>query len=214
MGGEDTLEEAVARRGVRAVIMDEGQHLMHVASGAKLLDQFDWMKSMTNVTGVLHVVVGTYDLLDWRNLNGQSARRGHAMHFPRYRIQYEADRQAFQGALHSFLLQMPLALDRQELMNHWPYFYERSIGCIGVLKDWLVRTVATPLQAREPTLTLAACQAHALSKAQCESMAMEAQAAEQKLQYTESSREHLWSVLGMSTLSLPEPSAPPGTGQP
>jgi len=208
------LEEAVARRGVRAVIMDEGQHLMHVASGAKLLDQLDWIKSMTNMTGVLHVLVGTYDLLDFRNLNGQSARRGHDLHFPRYRIQHEADRQAFQGALHSLLLQIPLALDQQELMNHWHYFYERSIGCVGVLKDWLVRTVATTLHTRGQTLTLATCQAHALSNAQCESMAMDAQAAEHKLQYTERSREHLWSLLGMSMLSLPEPSATPGTGQP
>ena len=133
---------------------------------------------MTHMTGVLHVLVGTYDLLDFRNLNGQSARRGHDLHFPRYRIQHEADRQAFQGALHSLLLQIPLALDQQELMNHWHYFYERSIGCVGVLKDWLVRTVATTLHTRGQTLTLTTCQAHALSNAQCESMAMDAQAAE------------------------------------
>jgi hypothetical protein len=80
-----------------------------------------------------------------------------------------------------------------------------------VLKDWLVRTVATTLHAREQTLMLAACQAHALSNAQCESMAMDTQAAEQKLQYAESSCEHLWSLLGMSTLSGSEPSASPGT---
>jgi hypothetical protein len=145
-------------------------------------------------------------------LNGQSARRGYDLHFPRYRIQHDADRQAFQGALHSLLLQMPLTLDRQELMNHWPYFYERSIGCVGVLKDWLVRTVAATLQAREQTLTLAMCQRYALSNAQCESMAMDVQAAEHTLQYTEQSREHLWSLLGMSTLSLSESSAASGPG--
>ena len=113
------LEDALARHGVRAVILDEGQHLMHVASGAKLLDQLDWIKSMTNVTGVVHVLVGTYDLLDFRNLNGPAARRGHDIHFPRYRLQHEADRQAFQGVLHSLLGQIPLAMDTQDLMNHW-----------------------------------------------------------------------------------------------
>ena len=50
------LEEAISRRGVRAVIVDEAQHLMKVSSGAKLLDQLDWIKSMTNVTGVVHVM--------------------------------------------------------------------------------------------------------------------------------------------------------------
>src|SRR6266446_749992 len=208
------LDEALARHGVRAVILDEGQHLMQVASGAKLLDQLDWIKSMTNMTGVVHVLVGTYDLLDFRNLNGQAARRGHDIHFPRYRIQHEGDRQAFQGALHSLLRQIPLAMYLQELMNHWHYFYERSIGCVGVLKDWLVRTVANTLRARGEPLTLARLQAQALSNAQCESMAMDAQAAEHKLQYTEGSREHLWSLLGMSTLPASELRAAPGADQP
>src|SRR5207249_3236354 len=39
------LEDAVRRHGVRAVILDEAQHLMHVGTGAKLLDQLDWIKS-------------------------------------------------------------------------------------------------------------------------------------------------------------------------
>jgi len=169
---------------------------------------------MTNVTGVVHVLVGTYDLLDFRNLNGQAARRGHDIHFPRYRLQHEADRQAFQGVLHSLLGQLPLAMDTQDLLNHWYYFYERSIGCVGVLKDWLVRTVASTLHAHLPTLTLARLQAHALSNAQCESMAMDAHAAEHKLQYAESSRDHLWSLLGMSPTPLPASSPAPGASPP
>jgi hypothetical protein len=43
---------------VRAVILDEAQHLLKLgsdSSGGKLLDQLDWLKSMTNVTGVLGV---------------------------------------------------------------------------------------------------------------------------------------------------------------
>jgi hypothetical protein len=191
------LEEAVARRGVRAVVIDEAQHLMKVAGGAKLLDQLDWLKSMSNTTGVVHVLVGTYDLLDLRNLSGQTARRGYDIHFPRYQFQQEADRIAFQRALRGLLEQMPLQMDLQALMNHWYYFYERSIGCIGVLKDWLVRALAATLYSGAATLTLEHVQAQTLSNAQCERMAAEATAAEHRLHYTESSREHLWSLLGM-----------------
>lgn len=100
-------------------------------------------------------------------------------------------------------------MDTQDLMNHWAYFYERSIGCVGVLKDWLVRTVASTLHAHLPTLTWARLQAQALSNAQCESMAMDVHAAEQKLQYAESSRDRLWSVLGMPPLPLPGSSPMP-----
>ena len=203
------LEAALIRRSVRAVVIDEAQHLMQVASGAKLLDQLDWIKSMTNMTGVVHVLVGTYDLLNFRNLSGQATRRGYDLHFPRYQFQHEADRKAFQGALLQLLHHQPLQADVQELLNHWYYFYERSIGCVGVLKDWLVRAVAAALREDDRHLSLARVQAHALSNAQYESMAADAHAAEQKLHYTESSREHLWSLLGMSGLT-PQPSTSSG----
>lgn len=80
------LEAAMARRGVRAVILDEAQHLLKLGSGSsggKLLDQLDWLKSMTNVTGVLHILIGTYELLNFRNLSGQTSRRGLDLHFPK-----------------------------------------------------------------------------------------------------------------------------------
>src|SRR6266699_2312871 len=160
---------------------------------------------------IMHVLVGTYDLLDFRNLNGQAARRGHDLHFPRYQFQHEADRKAFQGALHALLQQTPLDMDIQDLMNHWYYLYERSIGCVGVLKDWLVRTVASSLRADIRTLTLARLEQHARSNAQCESMAADSHAAEQKLHYTESSREQLWNLLGMSGMPLGECKSPPET---
>ena len=200
------LEDALIRRGVRAVVIDEAHHLMQVASGAKLLDQLDWIKSMTNMTGVVHVLVGTYDLLNFRNLSGQAARRGYDIHFPRYQFQHEAARTAFQGVLLHLLHHQPLQADVQALLNHWYYLYERSMGCVGVLKDWLVRAVAAALHEGDHQLSLARVQAHALSNAPCESMATDAHAAEQKLHYTESSREHLWSLLGMSGLAS-QPSA-------
>src|SRR5579883_238569 len=208
------MEDALVRRGVRAVILDEAQHLLKVASGVKLIDQLDWLKSMTNTTGVLHVLTGTYELLALRNLNGQTARRGLEIHFPRYQFQHEPDQRAFQGVLLTLLQQVPLEVDQEALLHQWPYFYERSIGCVGVLKDWLVRAVAATLAEGQSVLTLARLQEEALPEAQCESMAVEAASGEQELHYTASRRQHLWDLLGMSAnteahkeLSPGEPSA-------
>ena len=53
------MEEAMQRHGVRAVILDEAQHVMTIgssASGSSLLDQLDWIKSMTNVTDIVYVI--------------------------------------------------------------------------------------------------------------------------------------------------------------
>lgn len=195
------LEDALGRHGVRAVILDEAQHLMKVGTGDKLLDQLDWIKSMTNVTEVLHILLGTYDLLAFRNLSGQASRRSLDIHFARYQFQYEQDRRDFQGVLLALLKQVPLTVDVETLMQHWIYFYERSIGCVGILKDWLVRAVATALHDGDDRLSLARVHEHALSEAQCERMAIEATDGEHALCYTEQRREHLWSLLQME----PEP---------
>ncbi|BAY19988.1 ATPase (plasmid) [Anabaenopsis circularis NIES-21] len=200
------LEETITRRGVKAVILDEAQHLMKIGTGAsagKLLDQLDWIKSMTNVTGVLHILIGTYELLNLRNL---SARRGLDIHFPRYLFQHEQDRQDFQGVLLALLKQVPLQVEIPVFMQNWCYFYERSVGCVGVLKDWLIRAVAAALHDGSDTLSLERLQDHAMTLAQCERMAVDAVEGEQKLDYMESRREHLWHLLQMgtgSTSSLP-----------
>lgn len=204
------LEDAMSRRGVQAVILDEAQHLMKLGRGSsagQLLDQLDWIKSMTNVTGVVHILIGTYELLSFRNLSGQASRRGLDLHFPRYLYQHEPDRQAFQGVLLALLLQVPLSVELELLMQHWVYFYERSIGCVGVLKDWLTRAVAAALYDASEALTLEYLQDHALSLAQCERMALDAMEGEQELRYAESRREPLWRLLqaGMDASAIPAP---------
>jgi hypothetical protein len=104
------LEHALRGQHVRAVILDEAQHLMQGGQAATALDQLDWIKSMTNVTGVLHILLGTYSLVHFCNLNGQTARRGLEVHFPRYHFRAEADCQAFQNVLLTLLTQVPLAV--------------------------------------------------------------------------------------------------------
>lgn len=203
------LEAAMIKRGVQAVILDEAQHLMKIGTGSnagKLLDQLDWIKSMTNVTGVLHILIGTYELLDFRNLSGQASRRGLDIHFSRYLYQNEQDRKDFQSVLLALLKKVPLNVDIPELMQHWLYFYEHSIGCIGVLKDWLIRTVADALHNKKNTLTLEQLQEHTLTLAQCERMALDATEGEQKLSYMESRREHLWNLLQIGTRPTDVPS--------
>ncbi len=95
-------------------------------------------------------------------------------------------------------------------MQHWLYFYEHSIGCVGVLKDWLIRAVAAALDDGSNTLTLQRLHEHTLTLAQCERMALDATEGEQKLSYMESRREHLWHLLqiGMDSRDIPKSAVP------
>lgn len=132
---------------------------------------------------------------DERNLSGQASRRGLDLHFPRYKFQNPSDQRDFQGVLLALLKQVPLSVEIEALMQHWVYFYERSIGCVGVLKDWLIRALAAALYDKSKALTLEYLQDHALSLAQCERMAIDATEGEQQLSLSESRHEQLWLLL-------------------
>jgi len=59
--------------------------------GSTLQEQLEWLKSLSK-TGVLYILVGTYDLFNFGKLNGQIGRRCLPIHFPRYQTEYfEAD---------------------------------------------------------------------------------------------------------------------------
>ena len=146
----DAVQYALQRLQVRAVVIDEAQHLMQVETYHKPVEQLNWLKNMTNQTNVLHILVGTYDLFDFRNLDAQAARRGRDLHFPRYHLETMTERREFVGALRSLLEHVPLACEMDDLLAHWRWFGELSIGCIGVLSDWMVDTVATLFPAPVP----------------------------------------------------------------
>src|SRR2546428_4264825 len=89
------LEQALIHRRPSAVMIDEAQHLAKMASGRRLLDQLDVIKSIANRAATTHVLFGTYDLLAFRNLGGQVSRRSVDVHFPRYRAEDPSDRRVF-----------------------------------------------------------------------------------------------------------------------
>lgn len=204
------LEEALRTQHVRAVILDEAQHLMQGGQASTALDQLDWIKSMTNVTGVLHILLGTYSLVHFCNLNGQTARRGLEVHFPRYHFREESECQAFRNVLLTLLTQVPLTVDQAALLQHWPYFYARSLGWVGVLKEWLVRATALALREGSEALTLSHLERRALSDAKCARMAADIQEGEQAVHDSEAHHQRLLALLGMSDM----PGLTSGTAMP
>jgi len=200
------VEQALHYRQPVAFIIDEAQHLAKMASGRKLQDQLDCIKSIASMTGIVHILVGTYELLAFRNLSAQLSRRSVDIHFPRYRADREEDIRAFKSVLWAFQRHMPF-VEEPELLQHWVFCYERSIGCVGVLKDWLTRALAAALREGATTLTLKHLEKHALSIVQNEKMATEAIEGEAKLTENEGKRTRLLTLLGMEagTISSQQP---------
>ena len=179
-------------------MIDEAQHLAKIASGRRLLDQLDVIKSIANRTQTVHVLYGTYDLLAFRNLNGQLSRRSIDVHFPRYRAEVAEERKAFIGVLRSFAQQLPLA-ETPGLANDWEFLYERSIGCVGVLKQWLVRSLSAVLRNGKATLSRRTLESQALSVSQIDKILSEASEGEMRLTDSMEAASRLRERLGLDS---------------
>ncbi len=163
------LENALKHRRPSAVLIDEAQHIGSVGSGVKTLAQLNIIKSIANMTGIPHVLCGTYELLPFLNLSGQLSRRSGEVHFQRYRLENRLDVEAFQSIVINFQLHLPFP-EMPELYSFWEYLYERSLGCIGILHDWLLRATKKALRNNDVTVTEAVLRETSLSLTKCEAI--------------------------------------------
>jgi len=191
------VERALAFRRPMAVLIDEAQHLARMSSGRRLSDQLDVIKSLANRTNTVHVLIGTYELLAFRNLSAQLSRRSIDIHFPRYKADDPDDLKVFRTIVKSFEQQLPL-LEPPDLLKDWEYLYERSIGCVGILKDWLVRVLVSLSRRGAESLNRKDVEAHAPSVAQCDKMLSEAVEGEVRLSESAEERNRLRTRLGLS----------------
>jgi hypothetical protein len=140
------------RRGVQVLFYDDAQHFQMVTRAQRLQDQMDNLKWLADVTGTTLVLVGTYDLLNLLDLSGQLARRSASVHFARYHAAEAEEFKQFASVVYAFQRHLPLA-EQPNLVDRAEYLYERCLGCIGLLKDWLGRALAQALHTGEESLT-------------------------------------------------------------
>lgn len=132
------LENSLKERRTKVLIIDEAHHMLMVNDPARLEYQFEALKSLTIETDATIVLVGTYRLLDIRDQSGQLVRRSEIVHLPRYDLRVAADSDAFGSLVNSLAHQMPLPRV-PDFKHDWEYFYTKSAGCVGILKDWFSR---------------------------------------------------------------------------
>ena len=177
-------------------MIDEAEHIAKAARGSKLLDQLDHLKSLAIMSKTVHMLVGTYDLFVFRNLSAQLSRRSVDVHFSRYRATNESEVRAFKSVLWSFQRNIPLE-EEPDLLQEWKYCYERTIGCVGVLKDWLTRAYAETIEKGEKTLSRVLLEQHALSVDRCDQMITEAATGEASFREDDNASYRLRVRLGL-----------------
>ena len=135
------VQNTIGHRRPSAILMDEAHHLLRLSSEQSLVYQLDHLKYIADETGVLHVLFGTYELVQLMDLSGALIRRREVVHFPRYVLnpqQPQASLEGFASAVNSYAEVLNSYCDF-DLLDDVPLLYRGSVGCVGILRDWLVR---------------------------------------------------------------------------
>jgi len=155
-------ERCLTFRKTKVFLIDEAHHILMVNDPKRLEFQFEALKSLTIETNVVIVLVGTYRLLAIRDQSGQLVRRSEIVHFPRYNLRTASDVANFSNALRQLQNLLPLAI-KPDLVKDQRYFFHKSGGSIGILKDWLSRCLEHAILSEMRTFDAAFAEEFALS---------------------------------------------------
>ena len=146
------LVRALPAAGIECVLIDEAQHMFNAVSGPRLHQQMDHIKSMSNLSGVRHVLAGSPELLTLLELTPQVA--------PAVLRRPGSPRTvaiARRTAHSSWRPSAPWSTGsrcstQRELSAEFEYVFENTAGCVGPLKDWLRRALARALRKGLPAV--------------------------------------------------------------
>jgi hypothetical protein len=190
-------EQAVAHCRPAAILIDEAHHMGQAARNEKLLERLEHLKCLAISTNTVHILVGTYKLLAFRDLNAQLARRSIDIHFPRYQVLEKNERRAFKNVLLAFQRHLPLE-EMPDLVSQWESCYTYTAGCVGLLKEWLMKALGEALEAGAKTISPTLLAHHAPSPARCDQMITEIEEGEGYFKYDDEAEDRLRARLGLS----------------
>ncbi|RTL34006.1 MAG: hypothetical protein EKK53_27270 [Burkholderiales bacterium] len=210
-----SFESLIESRDVQVIIIEEASALLRIKKGGVPILQFEVLKSLAVQLSKPILLIGAYDLLGILDGGGQLLRRSDVVHFPRYKLdggagltpgdQVQAP-QAFVDVLHTFLEALPIEKEAG-LIEHADYFLARSVGCVGVLKDWLDRAlVAAIAKPGSPVLTRTAIKEAAPLNGTVLQLTEEAKAGELRL--LQCSDDELARQLGLDSMPALDAHAP------
>lgn len=193
------LELCLKHRCPQGFFFDEAQHFSQVSGSEARKKQMDTLKSLLSHSNIDFGLFGNYELLECWGLSGQLNRRTQEVHFSRYLPDSKEDIKAFKNILKDFQRLIPLR-QKPDLCAEWQLLYERSAGCVGILKRWLDRAVNIALKEDKDSLTLKHLQEQALPARKLLEIAREIEDGEKKFKETEMEVADLRLKLGMGKI--------------
>ncbi len=209
-----TVKDALRHRRPEVTIIDEGQHLMKMArDGLRLSQQFDVLKSLVDQTRVPHILIGPYELVKFLDIHGQLGRRSGYVHLPRYDAQDSKQLAQFQSVVAAFQRLLPL-VEEPDLVKHYAFLYERSLGCVGILKSLLEDALFAVLDAGASRLSFAHLKKAGMPPAKCRQILREIREGEELVEEDPRDQARLLAELGITPDLQVAANTPPQTAAP
>jgi hypothetical protein len=135
---QSAFEDSIRYLKVRYLLIDEVQHLMHIAGGLpNVLPILDSWKSMAEDLEIILVLTGAYPILQVMLQSPHMVGRKSEIHFPRYQANSVEDVAEFSRILLT-LDQVIGGGKRSSLIHHNEFLYKGSLGCVGLLNHWII----------------------------------------------------------------------------
>ena len=128
----NSIADQVKLRGMNTFYLDEAHRFNRISKSDFYKNQMENIQYFTSISEVLFIMAGTYELLNLLEFQPQLARRTLVIPFSRFNFDIE-----FFSILGIFEKQLPL-YKTPDLISNADYLYHGSLGCLGLLKDWLL----------------------------------------------------------------------------
>ncbi|WP_067521939.1 TniB family NTP-binding protein [Endozoicomonas ascidiicola] len=149
----EVVQGFLKKRKVQYLIIDEAQHIIDACRTPKEAFRcMEMLKSIATLSGCIIVLVGTYRLLRFGEISAQLGRRSEIIELRPYQRGSVAELKNFGEALDALLQRYPTAF-ADIIFEKVEDIHLACCGCIGILKDWLTKTLYRTLKSGKSYVT-------------------------------------------------------------
>lgn len=125
--------------------IDEAHHLGIHSTEKQREKNLDAIKTFADAATAPILMIGSYELIEFASVSGRLGRRVREVHLSRYDIDDAQDQRDFRSVVHFFSKR--LSCEKYDLNADRRYFHDRTVGCVGLLKQWFERALYRALAA-------------------------------------------------------------------
>jgi hypothetical protein len=196
-GRRAALLNVLTIRRPSVVSIDEAQHFTYL-TGRGVQQALDDLKTVADSCSVPLLFLGTYELAMFSTLSGQLARRTREVHFARYSGEID-DWRGFLRTLNFLASHVEFDFDSLE-QEAARFLYAGSIGCVGLLKRWLDRSLERALRHGRSAISRVDLESEAWPRGKLEKQLSDAQLGEAEMRRIRGDWETLYTGLGLRPL--------------